>query len=558
MLVLVWTLQLLASHFEAFTICQICCWLYITRLILSKNIKSACKPSRLIPYALAALLFAVGLGAVQILTTYEFTQKSARQTAVSLEICQNNSTDINRLLSFIDPFYRTERYKHLANYLARLSLVNFPYLGILPLLLCFNSFSRTRRRLSAGLWIISVFYFVASLGPRCGIYYLLWRFVPFMDSFRYPVRFTIPLICLLSVLAAIGAQNLSDWLDNRYNKRISKLTLSILTLIICTDAWYINAQVQGYLPPTWNSSPLVLQAIGHHQRIYSPYSCWNQRKCLAENPENGIQRQNMFWEHRSLLSPGIAPLWNVETPDDYVFYGLGIVLQHSSELQKVLHIISEHLMEADADEIALLAPRFDDWLRLIGITHVIAPIPLPDSWPKSEFTSIQKIPIPEIPGGNVYVYALSHPLDKIRLVPVLQKSVPAYSLNIEQIAGIHEDNAFYEPDLAHPASLGKATVELATNHKIIINTSCEQNCYLVISSTYDPNWQAKIDNQPSLIERTNLTLQSLAVPKGQHIIELRYVSPAFEMGWKISLSALILLMTAALYCFIKAKHIKTK
>ncbi|MDO5297302.1 MAG: YfhO family protein [bacterium] len=556
LLVIVWTLQIFASHFEAFAICQICCWLYIIWLLLGKNFHLACPPSRLAAYSLLALIFTLCLGSVQILTTYEFTQKSTREAAISLEVCQNNSANINRLLSFIDPFYRTERYKHLANYLARFSLINFPYLGLLPLLLCFCSFSARRRRLSVGLWIMAIFFFVVSLGPRCGVYYLLWRFVPFMDSFRYPVRFTIPLICLLSVIAAIGAQNISDWIDNRYNKRLSKLILSLVTLIICIDAWYINDQVQGYLPQAWSSPPSVLQRIESYQRIYSPYSCWNQRKCLNSNPVNGKQRQNMFWEHRSLISPGMAPLWNIAAPDDYIFYGLGIVLKNASDMQTVLHVIAEHLLEADAKETALLAPRFADWLRLLGITHLITPLPLPDSWPKSEFISIQSAPIQEISGENVYIYALARPLNKVRLVPVLQKGTPANSIDIEKIAEIHEENALYEPDIANPASIGTVRIELETNHKLIINTSCGQNAYLVISNTYDPNWQAAIDGQPALVERTDLTLQSVAVPQGEHRIELRYISPAFETGWKISLTALILLIFAALYALAKAKTLQ--
>lgn len=546
-IVFIWTMQLSASHFEAFAICQMCCWSYVVWLITGKTVNKSYKPSMLLTHILLALFVAVCLCSTQILTTYEFTNKSTRESAVSLEVCNNNSASINRLLSFVDPFYRTARYTHVPKYLAKFSLINFPYLGILPLVLCFISFHSKRRKLAAGLWIITVFFFWASLGPRYGVHYLLWRYVPFMDAFRYPIRFTIPVICILSALTSIGTQNLSDWLANKYNNNVSKLTLIIIICLILTDLMYINTEAQGYLPSTWSEPPQVLQTIKNQQRIYSPYSCWNQRRCLNSNPTNGTQRQNMFWEHRSLLSPGMLPLWDKEAPDDYIYYGLGIVLKNSADMQKVLQMTAEHLLEADAGETAILAPRFDDWLRLLGITHIVTPMPLPDSWPKSEFTNIQSAPIPEIPGENVYIYTLARPLDKIRLVPSLQKGTPINGLDVEQIAGIRENDAFYEPDITQPASIGKVTVEQATNHKIIITASCEQDSYLIISNTFDPNWQAKIDGQSAAVARTNLTLQSLPVPKGQHRIELNYISPAFELGRKISLTTLILVIAAALY-----------
>ncbi len=544
-LVAVWTLQILASHFETFTICQICCWIYIIWLFINKCGFSVIPRRKLLLFSISALLFAVCIGSVQLLSTYEFVCKSSRYEAVPLEWIQKTTSVNPDPIRFIDPFRPTSIYKAGETLDKFWVANNRQYIGIFAVLLCLYSFVYCNKKMVIGFWIIALFFYIASLGPKYGIYYLFWRFVPFMSSFRFANRYAIPMVCFLAVLAAIGAQNLSDLLKKHYNKYAAYSVLLILIVCICIGRIMLNYRIQSYLPAVWATQPQVLTDISNHQRIFSIASQVSHAKNVfcyhpAETWEQNLkQRQNIMWHHRSLLSPGMLPLWDAEAPDDYVTQGNGIVIANSANMQKMLYLLGNDMFISDPAWVSSIASKYDEWLKIFGISHIISPAPLPEGWPQSEFNQIYSAPIDEIPGRNVFVYALVNPVKIIRLVPNLQTHVPVDTLDLESFLQIHT-GSLYEEDFAHPADIGQVTVEKSTNHTMDIHTKCDRDAYLVVGITYDSNWQAAVDGQPADIRLTNLAMQSLFVPKGEHRIELRYVSPAFELGWKISLVSLII------------------
>ena len=85
LLTIIWTLQLLSSHFQMFAVCLICSCLYGINVLCiqqSINIKNKIK---IISAVIAALIFALLLGMVQILPTKELTEQSIRNEVQSIE-----------------------------------------------------------------------------------------------------------------------------------------------------------------------------------------------------------------------------------------------------------------------------------------------------------------------------------------------------------------------------------------------------------------------------------------------------------------------------------------
>ncbi|MBQ7567692.1 YfhO family protein [bacterium] len=561
LLIAIWTAQLLAGHFQMVAICQICCWMYIIGLVCTNTVKSGHSRWKMLGLAVAALLLSALLAAVQLLPTQEFAKQSTRGGAIPLDWLAERSPTWKMLTIFVNPFYpawnKDPDLTVLPHKMVFFARDCFQYMGLLPLLLCLSSLAPKRRRLALCLWALAIFFLIAALGPRYGIYYLLWRYFPHMNSFRMPGRFAIPMVCLLAALAAIGAQNLSDWISKRRGQRAAQWTLAGILLLTCLDLGYVNSQVQGYLSPLWSTPPPSLQAVKSRQRVYSPYSsiAWNNYLQLAYS--NDEKRGDAFWCHRSLLSPGTSLLWDVEAPDDYVFYGTGIVLYHSSAMQTAISHLMEELYRLDAQEVSVIAPKICDWLRLLGISHIVTPLPLPCGFPEELFSEVQTAPIPEIPDTQIYIFTLANPLAKVRLVPAVTDRLPSDTLNLERFLGLEEQQSLYESDLACPTSIGQAQIERATNNSISIATSCDRNAFLVISNTYDPNWRAFIDGHPAALQRVNLSMQGLAVPTGQHRVELKYASPAFALGWRISLAALVGVIGLAVFsalCGVRPQH----
>jgi len=67
---------------------------------------------------------------------------------------------------------------------------------------------------------------------------------------------------------------------------------------------------------------------------------------------------------------------------------------------------------------------------------------------------------------------------------------------------------------------------------------------LVLSEADYPGWRATIDGQPAAIRRVDHALRGLAVPAGDHDVELRYRPRSFQVGMTLTLLALIVLAVA--------------
>ena len=576
LLTVVWTLQLVASHFNMAAICLMCCLLY-TLFLFCTSINTTKNHKTIVAQIFLALCFSFLLGMIQILPTYELTNHSIRMENQSLEHLADLSPTLRMFKIFINPFYpawlgdtalQTPRHK-----MSLYAYDVFQYIGFLPFILCFNTIRRNTTAITVGFWLLTIFFLTISMGPKFGIFTLLFKYCPFVRFFHSPGRFSIPAMCFMTMLSAIGAQNLGNWIKLHYNARISNTVLAMIIIITCFDLGYVNSQVQNYLPSNWITPPLTLYKIGEHQRIYSPYNfmAW-QTDIDSYYKDNFIQ--SAFWRHRSLLSPGIAPLWGIEVPDDYVCYGFGLSSINASVRQITLYSLMQHIMHLDmCNAIKLNHPinanniyKINDWIRLLSITHIISPTRLPETYPESLFTKIEKIAIPEISDTtSIYIYTLAKPVERIRLVSNLQTKMPADCLNLEKIAYVKNndsneitslfDNRLYEPNFSNPENIGSIFVEKSTNNTMIINTVCDKNAYLVISNTFDPNWKASVDGKPVPIKITNLFMQSLEIPQGKHHVELHYISPAFELGWKISLTALIVFLSAAVVASYNRKRL---
>ena len=554
-LTIIWAAQLLASHFQMAAVCQICCWFYIFLLFCSQTACGFHSRFKWLGTIVCALILAVLLAAVQLLPTREMAQQSTRSKTVSLPALNKLSTRWHMLAVFTNPFYLeysdnpNETAPH--NKMCFYAREWFHYIGIIPFLLCFNTFAASRQRLALSIWLQAVFFLIASLGPAYGIYYVFWRFLPFFNSFRSPGRFAIPMTCLMAVLAAIGMQNLADCLKSRCGKRLSKTAVGIILFLICCDFIYINSQVQGYLPDNWQTRPNTLDLVKAPQRIYSPYSRTAWKNHLEYTYKVPDKRCDAYWQHRALLGANLASIWAVESPEDYLSHAGGIVLNHSYIQQISLFHIMNEIYSLNEKETAAVAPKICAWFRLLGISHIITPLQLPEKWPAAEFKDVKADPIAEIPGANVYIYTLKNPLKKIRLVPALQTGIPADALDLGKLLHCNDTDGLYENDLANPTSIGHAELLTATNNKLTIETSCDQDAYLIISATYDRNWRASVEGIPAEIQRTNLCMQSVFIPRGRHLIQLQYTSPAFELGYKISIITLLAFVSLALAVKIK-------
>jgi uncharacterized membrane protein YfhO len=62
----------------------------------------------------------------------------------------------------------------------------------------------------------------------------------------------------------------------------------------------------------------------------------------------------------------------------------------------------------------------------------------------------------------------------------------------------------------------------------------------MVSENYYPGWSATVDGKPATIGRADMTLIGVELPAGARNVSLRFASPPYETGKKVTLAALLL------------------
>ena len=69
--------------------------------------------------------------------------------------------------------------------------------------------------------------------------------------------------------------------------------------------------------------------------------------------------------------------------------------------------------------------------------------------------------------------------------------------------------------------------------------------FVVLVDTWDPGWRATVDGQEAEVLRANLAFRAVAVPAGEHVVEMRYRPRSVLVGAAVSVAAVALLFGLA-------------
>ena len=100
-----------------------------------------------------------------------------------------------------------------------------------------------------------------------------------------------------------------------------------------------------------------------------------------------------------------------------------------------------------------------------------------------------------------------------------------------------------------PAANSSARVIQDEPTRLLIETSAPTASMLVVSEIFYPGWVASIDGQPARIFLTDYLLRGVALPAGQHRIEMRYTAPAARRGAIISAVTLLMIISLSIYAW---------
>jgi len=196
-------------------------------LYLMFNLAINLSTKKLIKYTLIAALIIViffGLSAQRILPTKDYISKSSR-SQTSWEKASGRQlklTDIPK--SLIEPGLPKTNRKESGD-----------HIGIIAFLLAIFAIYKKGKNKIVLFFALTALFSIFIANNTFGIYYLLWKYVPFFESMRYMNRSLFIFIFSSSVLVGIGASELF--------KRVLKkkrIIYFFLIILILTNLWLFN------------------------------------------------------------------------------------------------------------------------------------------------------------------------------------------------------------------------------------------------------------------------------------------------------------------------------
>lgn len=85
---------------------------------------------------------------------------------------------------------------------------------------------------------------------------------------------------------------------------------------------------------------------------------------------------------------------------------------------------------------------------------------------------------------------------------------------------------------------GRAVFERDDPERQVIRTWGERPAVVVVTDAFFPGWRATVDGSPATLLRVNTVFRGVAVPAGEHVVELRYQPESLRIGVVVSLATL--------------------
>jgi hypothetical protein len=148
-------------------------------------------------------------------------------------------------------------------------------------------------------------------------------------------------------------------------------------------------------------------------------------------------------------------------------------------------------------------------------------------------------PLPEDVAADRSMREVPAPGERIRLA----RAVPATGIDdaaakmsapgFDPVGEVVVESEAFPPS---PPADGRVDVEVYAYERIRVRARSSSPCALFLADSWDPGWKATLDGAEAALVPADVAGRALALPAGEHWVELRYRAPGLRTGVAVSLA----------------------
>jgi len=378
--------------------------------------------------------------------------------------------------------------------------------------------------------------------------------VPPFSLLRFPVKYLIPLVVLLPLLAAIGFAQIRHWDDSSDSEHCPKRVSVILGVVAL--GW-LAAFLLGWNPPRMQQSDWISNGVARGVALALMGGfVWFliRRKFMTQVSVAALVVIGLDLAfHQPNLAPTVPATAYRATTDQLAELKSAMAAQHraaitmnagknlnanslpsleATQMLRTTALLGNANLSVNVAQVngfySLQLPRFlavqsalhvgDDSLHapvadFLGVSHVMYYSNMFHWLPRDGA-------MPLVTGGQ----------EPIQDVDALGFMASTNFKPREQVLGNFGE-------AAQKADVAIADLKTSAHH-IAFTAHASTNALVVVAQTFHKHWRATVNGTETRILRANEAFQAIAVPPGESQVELRYPDNSFYVGCVLSLLAL--------------------
>ena len=483
----------------------------------------------------AFVAFAVGIAAVQLLPTLEFTGLSTRaQTGYAFTSSGFAPYEIITLL--------------IPGYFGGSPL----YVGLLPLLLVGVALAKRQASIVWFFGLLALVALLLSFGDASFVYSLFYLLAPGFALVRDQERAALLWSFALAMLAALGAASLRHEAGD--GLRSSVFAGLLLVLLVLIAFAYIGALASESARVEVNLFPGALrQLVPDFFLVLGAWAFWRARAWLAAGTLALIALQ--------LFSVNGAYNFQKQTsPDYFPATSLTRALSAEQAAQPPSRVSSEGLLpgahnagatygfEDISGNDPLRLQSFADFEAQVNEQHRLELLNVSAVLTKRVLAPEQFVAVAS--EGDVHLYRFNRAQPRAWLVHTVRVVAPEQTwaaLNADDFdpaSAVVLNTAL--PLAPGPAGDDALSIEQRTSGRLGIRTRSGANALLVVSEISYPGWKASVDGQPTALLPADGVLMAVALSGGEHLVILTFDPDLVKIGAVVSVASTLLCAAALL------------